>query len=140
MIGPGYPKDHNVYQDDSDASGTIRPAFAAVIARAVGAKVHVLCVLEAIMYTPKAMRELAERDPETHPEATRRLAEALRLLHELGVQDAEGELEFGVGVDVVLERTRSARYDLLVLAKRPEGHFSALVLEKSRIPVLAVPG
>jgi hypothetical protein len=38
----------------------------------------VLCVLEALMYSSPEMAAQAERDPRTHPEATGKMANAIR--------------------------------------------------------------
>jgi nucleotide-binding universal stress UspA family protein len=112
---------------------------AAMLARSVGATVHILCVLEALMYTPPEMRTLAQRDRETHPEATQKLADAVGLVHALGVQDVDGEIEFGIAVDVVLEKANSGRFDLLVVGARARGHVAPHVISRATVPVLAVP-
>jgi nucleotide-binding universal stress UspA family protein len=112
---------------------------AATLAQGLGAKVHIVYVLEALMYTPPDMQEAARRDPDTHPEATRKLADAIHRMRALGVQDADGAIEFGIAVDVVLEKVGAGGFDVLVTGSRPRGHFAQHVLATSKIPVLTVP-
>jgi len=112
---------------------------AAVLARSVGASVHILCVLEALMYTPPEMRTLAQRDPGTHPETTQKLADAIGLVHGMGVQEVDGEIEFGIALDVVVQKANSGRFDLLVVGARGRGHVAPQVIARATIPVLAVP-
>jgi nucleotide-binding universal stress UspA family protein len=112
---------------------------AAMVARAAAAKLHVLCVLEALMYSPPEMRALADSDRETHPEATHKLAEVVARLRALGVQDVDGDLEFGIALDVVVEKANAGRFDLLIVGSRGRGFFASQALTRSTIPVLVVP-
>jgi nucleotide-binding universal stress UspA family protein len=120
-----------------DAGAVVRTA--AILGRSVGARVHVICVLEALMYSPPEMRALAEADRDTHPEASKKLADAVGTIHTLGVQEVDGEIEFGIAMDVVLGHANSGRYDLVVTGTRGRGFFSSQLLARSTIPVLAVP-
>lgn len=58
-----------------DSASNAAVGTAANLARALGGSIHVLCVLEALMYAVPDMVAWAESDPRTHPEATRRLQE-----------------------------------------------------------------
>jgi nucleotide-binding universal stress UspA family protein len=113
---------------------------AAALARAVGGSVCVLHVLEALMYSSAEMTELARRNPQTHPEASRKLAEAVRLVTTLGVSDAQGSIEYGIPAEIVVRYANSGRFDLLVLGNRGRsGGVHARALAESRIPVMNVP-
>lgn len=112
---------------------------AATLARALGAKLYIVYVLEALMYSPPEMQEQARRDPETHPEATRNLADAIHRLRAFGVHDVDGGIEFGIAVDVVLDKTGAGGFDVLVTGSRARGHFAQRLVATSKIPVLTVP-
>jgi nucleotide-binding universal stress UspA family protein len=112
---------------------------AATLAQGLGAKVHILYVLEALMYSPPDMQEAARRDPDNHPEASRKLADAIHRMRALGVQDVDGAIEFGIAVDVALEKAGAGGFDVLVTGSRTRGHFAPTVMATSKIPVLVVP-
>jgi nucleotide-binding universal stress UspA family protein len=101
--------------------------------------VHVLYVLEALMYSPPAIAALAQKDPRTHPEGTRRMAAATARLAELGVNSVESSIEFGIAVDVIVRYANDGRFDVLVIGSRRHGSTSAYVVPRSRIPVFSVP-
>jgi nucleotide-binding universal stress UspA family protein len=112
---------------------------AAEVAREPGASVHVLYVLEALMYSAPDMAAFAEKDPRTHPEATRRLAGASAQLRELGVKNVETHIEYGIAVDVIVRYANDGRFDVLVLGSRRHGSTASYVVPRSAIPVVAVP-
>lgn len=124
---------------DFDASSDGSLKAAAELARARDAPVHVLYVLEALMYSPPAIAALAEKDPATHPEATRRMAAAKARLAELGVHSVECSIEYGIAVDVIVRYANDGRFDVLVIGSRRHGSTAANVVPRSRIPVFAVP-
>jgi nucleotide-binding universal stress UspA family protein len=112
----------------------------ATLARATGGSVRLLHVLEALMYSSPEMTALAKRDPNTHPEASRKMAEAVRRLTELGLTDVQGSIEFGIPGDVILEQANSGAFDLLVLSHRGRGGgVYARALAESKIPVMSLP-
>jgi hypothetical protein len=80
------------------ASGAIIDA-AASLARAGGGSIHVLCVLEALMYGVPEMSAWAERDARTHPEVTRRLEDATSTLRAAGVEQVDASVEYGIPVE-----------------------------------------
>jgi nucleotide-binding universal stress UspA family protein len=113
---------------------------AATLARTTGASVHVLCVLEALMYATPEMAMWAERDPRTHPEVSRSLEDAVHSLRAQGVQNADAGVEYGIAVDVILRRATEGGFDLLVIGNR--GHSTgvgAYLVAHAKVPVLAVP-
>jgi nucleotide-binding universal stress UspA family protein len=113
---------------------------AAALARSVGGSVRLLHVLEALMYASPEMTELARRDPRTHPEASRKMADAIRHVTALGVTDVQGNIEFGIAADVIVAHANDGRFDVLVLGHRGRaGGVYAKALAASRIPVMAVP-
>ena len=122
---------------DTVSEGAVEAA--AKLACSTNASIHLLCVLEALMYAPPDMADMAERDPRTHPEATRKMAEAVRQLRERGVREADGSIEFGIAVDVILRRANDGQFDLLVVGNRRHGSTAAYVIPRSKIPVMTVP-
>jgi universal stress protein A len=113
--------------------------IAAGLAREHGASVRVLYVLEALMYTAPDMAALAEKDPRTHPEATRLMAAAKDELARLGVKNVETTIEYGIAVDVIVRYANDGRFDVLVIGSRRHGSTASYVVPRSRIPVVAVP-
>jgi nucleotide-binding universal stress UspA family protein len=112
---------------------------AAKLARENDASIHVLYVLEALMYTAPDMAAFAEKDPRTHPEATRSLAAARDQLATLGVKRVEATIEYGIAVDVIVRYANDGRFDVLVIGSRRHGSTASYVVPRSVIPVLAVP-
>ena len=112
----------------------------AALARATHGTVRLLHVLEALMYSSPEMSALAKRDPDNHPEASRKMADAVRRLTELGVGDVQGTIEFGIPGDVILAQANSGAFDLLVLSHRGRGGgLYARAIAESKIPVMSVP-
>jgi nucleotide-binding universal stress UspA family protein len=124
---------------DFDAASAAAVDAAADLACATGASVHLLSVLEALMYTPKEIAAFAERDPRTHPEVTRKMEVAIGRLRERGVKEVDGSIEFGIPVDVILRHANEGRFGLLLIGSRRHGSSAAYVIPRSRIPVMAVP-
>jgi nucleotide-binding universal stress UspA family protein len=123
-----------------DAASTHELDAAATLARAAGGSIRLLHVLEALMYASPEMTELARRDPNTHPEASRRMADAIRHVTAAGVTDVQGDIEFGIPADVILAKANDGRHDLLVLGNRGRtGGVRARALAEAKIPVLSVP-
>lgn len=138
--GPHVPKLHRLLvATDFDAASDAAVEVGAVLARDVSASIHLLCVLEALMYTPPDMTALAARDPELHPEATRQMASAVHRVHELGVESVSSSIEFGIAVEVLVRYANSAKFDLLVLGRRQHGSTAAYVVPRVSIPVLVIP-
>jgi nucleotide-binding universal stress UspA family protein len=123
-----------------DPAATRELDAAAALARPVGGSIRLLHVLEALMYASPEMTELARRDPRTHPEASRKMADAVRHVVALGVSDVQGEIEFGIPADVVVKVANDGRFDVLVLGNRGRaGGVYAKALAESKIPIMAVP-
>jgi nucleotide-binding universal stress UspA family protein len=115
-------------------------AMVATLAKATNGSVRLLHVLEALMYASPEMTELARRDPNNHPEASRKMAEAIRLVTEMGVSDVQGSIEFGIPGDVILAQANSGAFDLLVLSHRSRGGgLYARAVAEAKIPVMSVP-
>jgi nucleotide-binding universal stress UspA family protein len=123
---------------DFDPASEAALERSAVLARDSSGSIHLLCVLEALMYTPPDMAALAARDPELHPETTRHMEEAVRRLHELGVATVTGGIEFGIAADVIVRYANSMKFDLLLLGSRGRGSTSAYVIPRVSIPVTVV--
>lgn len=123
-----------------DEASTAASHAAAVLARTTGGSVHVLSVLEALMYGSPEMAAWAERDPRTHPRVTVELRETLESLRAEGVAEVDSEVAYGIATDVILERANEGRFDLLVVGK-PEGggRVGSYLVARAKIPVLAVP-
>lgn len=111
----------------------------AALARDANGLVHLLSVLEALMYTPPDMAAFAARDPELHPEATRNMESAVRRLHELGVETVASSIEFGIAADVIVRYANSGEFDLVVLGSRGRGSTSAYVISHVSTPVMVIP-
>jgi nucleotide-binding universal stress UspA family protein len=111
----------------------------AAVAREANGSIHLLCVLEALMYAPLDVAALAAREPELHPEATRNMEDAVRRLRELGVEIIASSIEFGIAEDVIVRYANSTKFDLLVLGSRGKGRMSAYVTSRVGIPVMVVP-
>jgi nucleotide-binding universal stress UspA family protein len=110
------------------------------LAIATRASVHVLCVLEALMYSPPNMALLVKRAPEqTHPEATRKMVALVRKIEAQGVQEVASSIEFGIAVDVIQRRVERGRFDLLVLGAGRRGTAASHLTQRLSIPVLTVP-
>jgi nucleotide-binding universal stress UspA family protein len=124
---------------DFDATSDVIVEAAAALARATNASVHLLCVLEALMYSSPEMAAQAERDPQTHPEATRKMVDAVGRLRHGGVKDADGSIEYGIAVDVLLRHANAGKFDLLIIGSRRHGSTAAYVIPRSKIPVMTVP-
>ncbi len=124
---------------DFDLASEVAVDAGAALAREMGASIHLLCVLEALMYTPPDIAALARLDPELHPEATRRMAAAVRHVRDLGVDSVSSSIEFGIAVDVLVRHANSAKFDLLVLGRRNHGSTSAYVVPRVNIPVMVFP-
>jgi nucleotide-binding universal stress UspA family protein len=112
---------------------------AAALAKETGARVHVLSVLEALMYSPLDLGPFEERDPELHPEASRGMTRAVARLQELGVETVTGGIEFGIAADVIVQQADPARFDMILLGRRGKGSVAAEVMARASIPVLIVP-
>jgi nucleotide-binding universal stress UspA family protein len=124
---------------DSASSATLDAA--ADLARAVGGRIHVLCVLEALMYTAAEMAVWAERDPRTHPEVTRKLRETVEALRARGVEEVDGGVEYGIAGDLILRRANEGGHDLLVIGGRGRvGGVGEFLVANAKIPVITVPG
>jgi nucleotide-binding universal stress UspA family protein len=127
---------------DFDAASDAAVEFGAALAKRVGpaASIHVLSVLEALMYTPPKMAMLSERDPDLHPEATGRMASTVRRLHEHGIDAVESSFEFGIASDVIVTYANSGRFDVLIVGRRTKGSTVGSLLPRVNIPLLTVPG
>jgi nucleotide-binding universal stress UspA family protein len=130
---------HILVATDFDATSDAVVEAAAALARATDASVHLLCVLEALMYSSPEMAAQAERDPRTHPEASRKMADALDRLLDRGVKEADGSIDYGIGVDVILRHANAGKFDLLIIGSRRHGSTAAYVIPRSKIPVMTVP-
>ena len=119
---------------DFDATSDAVVHAAAAVARATDAS-----VLEALMYSSPEMAAQAERDRRTHPEATRKMADAVGQLRDGGVKDANGSIEYGIAVDVLLRHANAGKFDLLIIGSRRHGSTAAYVIPRSKIPVMTVP-
>jgi len=125
--------------DFSAAASDAAVEMGASVARDASASVQLLCVLEALMYVPAGMAALVERDPDLHPEATRRMASTIRRIHELEVENVSSSIEFGIAADVLVRYANSAKFDLLILGRAGRGSTSAFVIPRVSIPVMVVP-
>jgi nucleotide-binding universal stress UspA family protein len=113
---------------------------AATLARSMRAALHVLCVLEALMYTPKDMASFVEREPaRAHPEASRKMTELVHRLRALGLENTTHSIEFGIPVDVIERRTEEGRFDLVVLGTGRRAASATHLMTRLKVPVLAVP-
>jgi nucleotide-binding universal stress UspA family protein len=122
---------------DDDASKQALAA-AAMLARASGGLVYVLCVLEVMACERGG--NLFGLVPDTHAEAARQLLAKMQTLRELGVSETRGGIEQGVAEDVILRRTNADEFDVVVLGStRYRRGTNAYVMAHARIPVLAVP-
>lgn len=123
-----------------DAASDAAIDAAASIAAPIGAEVVLLCVLEALMYTPPSMAAFAAKDPTTHAEATRRLTAQVERSRSRGVATASGKIEFGIAADHIVQHANSGDYNLLVIGNRGnKGSIADFVLPRSKIPVLIAP-
>jgi nucleotide-binding universal stress UspA family protein len=112
---------------------------AASVARSGRCSIHVLCVLEALMYAVPEMAAWAERDPRTHPEVTRKLRETTSTLRAAGVEQVDASVEYGIAADVILRHASGGEFDLLVLgAGGHRGDVEAAVVARAKIPVIVV--
>jgi nucleotide-binding universal stress UspA family protein len=112
---------------------------AALAYRAGGAaSIHLVCVLEALMYTPWNMAALAERDPDLHPEVTHRVTNAVQHLREYGIENVESSIEFGIAADVIVRYAASGKFDVLILGRRQKASTATYVMARASIPVLTV--
>jgi nucleotide-binding universal stress UspA family protein len=124
---------------DFDSASDAAVEVGAMLARDAAAEVHLLCVLEALMYSPLDIAERAAKDHELHPEASRNMARTVRRVQALGVEQVETALEFGIAADVIVRYASSGRFDLLVLGHRGRSTSSSAALLRASIPVLVVP-
>jgi nucleotide-binding universal stress UspA family protein len=112
---------------------------AALAYRAAGScSIHLICVLEALMYTPWKMAALSERDPDLHPEVTHRMAKAVQHLREYGIESIESSIEFGIAADVIVRYVASGKFDVLILGRGEKASTAAHVMARTSIPVLTV--
>jgi nucleotide-binding universal stress UspA family protein len=110
------------------------------LAQATRASVHLLCVLEAIMYSPPTMVSLVKEAPEkTHPEASRKMTELVRRLRKAEIENVRSSIEFGIAVDVIQRRAEEGSFDLVVLGAGRRGTSATRLITRLKIPVLAVP-
>lgn len=123
---------------DDASSAAVETAVG--LARAAGESIHVLCVLEALMYAPPEMAQWAERDPQTHPEVTRKLQDVLRAIRARGVETIDGAIEYGIAVDVILRHANGGHFNLVVVGNHGRGgNLGAYVTARTKVPVVAVP-
>jgi nucleotide-binding universal stress UspA family protein len=110
------------------------------LARTSSGSICVLHVLEALMYAPMTPAELAASKEAIHPEASRKLAEALQAATGPGVVEVEGKIEFGVPSEVIEAYATSKRYDVLVLGSRGRaGSVLRRVVQDAHVPILLAP-
>jgi nucleotide-binding universal stress UspA family protein len=110
------------------------------LALATGASVHLLCVLEALMYSPPDMVDLVNRAPEkTHPEATRKMKELVQRVTARGIEEVTSSIEFGIAVDVIQRRAEDGFFDIVVLGTGRQATAATHLTQRLSIPVLAVP-
>ncbi len=124
---------------DFDSVSDAAVEATARLAVALGARVELLYVLEALMYTAPGMAALAERDPGVHPEASRKVALAVEHLRSRGVAAVGGAIDYGIAQDVIARRAVAADFDLLVIGTHGRGTTVRDIIQKSAIPVMAVP-
>jgi nucleotide-binding universal stress UspA family protein len=124
-----------------DGASNAAVETAANLARALGGSIHVLYVLEALMYAVPDMAAWAECDPRTHPEATRRLQEIIQVFRAHGVEHVDGSIEYGIASDVILRHANGGNFDLLVVGSHGRrGGVDTRLVAHAEIPVIAVPG
>jgi nucleotide-binding universal stress UspA family protein len=124
-----------------DSASNAAVGTAANLARALGGSIHVLCVLEALMYAVPDMVAWAESDPRTHPEATRRLQEIIQEFRARGVEHVDGSIEYGIPIDVILRHANGGNFDLAVVGSHGRrGGVDACLVAHAEVPVIAVPG
>jgi nucleotide-binding universal stress UspA family protein len=100
--------------------------------------IHLVCVLEALMYTPWNMAALSRRDPDLHPEVTHRVVTAVQRLREYGIENVESSIEFGIAADVIVRYAVSGKFDVLILGRRQKASTAAYVMARASLPVLTV--
>ena len=103
------------------------------------ARVHLLYVLEALMYEAPGMAKEAERIPGLHAEASRKVAAAVARLEARGVSKVSSVIEYGIAQDVIAKEARDSEFDLLVIGSHGRGTTVRDIIRKSAIPVMAVP-
>jgi|ERR1700733_4017681 len=128
------PKLHRLLvATDFDAASDAAVEMGAALARDASAFVHLLYVIQAP--APPG----AGANPKLPPEATCNMANAVRHLHELGVESVTSSIEFGIPADVIVRHASSTKFDLLVLGGRGKGSTSKYVVMRVRIPVMVIP-
>ncbi len=124
--------------DFDSASESVLEATAR-LAVTLRARVHLLYVLEALMYEAPGMAKEAERIPGLHAEASRKVAAAVARLEARGVSKVSSVIEYGIAQDVIAKEARDSEFDLLVIGSHGRGTTVRDIIRKSAIPVMAVP-
>jgi nucleotide-binding universal stress UspA family protein len=124
---------------DFDSASDAALTAGAQLAVTLEARVTVLSVLEALMYASPEMGGLAEKDPNTHVEATRKVTEAVERLRTSGVRDVSSAIEYGIAVEVICKHAHKDEYDLVVVGSHGRGTTVGDIIRKSAVPVMAVP-
>jgi nucleotide-binding universal stress UspA family protein len=124
---------------DFDAASDAALEGAAQLAVSLGGPVHLLYVLEALMYGSAEMAGLADRDPKLHVAATKRVEAAVAALKSRGVSRVTSSIEYGIAVDVIAKHAIASEHDLLVVGSHGRGTTVGDIIKRSAIPVMAVP-
>jgi nucleotide-binding universal stress UspA family protein len=111
----------------------------AMLAKAIGAKVTVLTVVEpfpALRGVPQSFDAPAEYTRSVNADADRRLAEAQQHAKRAGVDCEAMKVEHGQPYEAIIETARARGCDLIAMASHGRRGISALVLGSETVKVL----